>query len=244
VSGNKPLISIITVVFNSAKTLEQTILSVLSQSYPHKEYIVIDGGSTDGSAEIIQKYAPQLAFWISEPDHGVYEAMNKGIARAKGDLIGILNADDWYEPGILSKISNRYLETGPEQVIHGMMRNFLNEEFYSVTGNSVRRLRYDMIQHPTCFVPRKLYEIYGNYDMTYRYSADYDLILRYVNAGVKFSFFETIISNFRLGGLSSLPKAEKEMYRVRMKHGIISKTEGRLRIIQVSISTLMKRFLK
>ena len=170
--------------------------------------------------------------------------MNKGIARTKGDLIGILNADDWYEPEILTIIANRYLETGPEQVIHGMMRNFLNEEFYSITGNSVRRLRYDMIQHPTCFVPRKLYEIYGNYDLSYRYSADYDLILRYVSAGVKFSFLETIITNFRLGGLSSLPQAEKEMYRVRMKHGIISKTEGRLRIMLVSISSFMKRFLK
>lgn len=238
-----PFISIITVVFNSAKTLEQTILSVLSQSYPDKEYIVIDGGSTDGSLAIIQKYAPQLSFWVSEPDSGVYEAMNKGISQAKGDLIGILNADDWYEPEILTVIATHYLETGPEKVIHGLMRNFLNEEFYSITGNSVRRLRYDMIQHPTCFVPQKLYKTYGNYLTTYRVSADYDLILRYVKAGVKFSFIETIITNFRLGGLSSLPQAEKEMYRVRMKHGIISKTEGRMRILQVSISSFLKKFL-
>ena len=239
-----PFISIITVVFNAADTLEQTIQSVLSQSYPSKEYIIIDGGSTDGSLEIIKKYAHQLAWWKSEPDNGLYTAMNKGLEQTKGDLIGILNADDWYEPEIFSVIASHYQKVGDDYVIHGIMRNFLNEEFYSITGNSIRRLRYEMIQHPTCFIPKKKYLSFGNYLEDYKFSADYDLILRYVKSGVLFSFIEVIITNFRLGGLSSIPAAEKEMYKVRMNHRIISKSEGYLRIMMVSINTILKKFLK
>jgi glycosyltransferase involved in cell wall biosynthesis len=239
-----PFISIITVVFNAADTLEQTIQSVLSQSYPGKEYIIIDGGSTDGSLEIIKKYNQHLAWWISEPDSGLYAAMNKGLEKTRGDLIGILNAGDWYEPDIFSVIASHYQKVGDDYVIHGMMRNFQNEEFYSITGNSIRRLRYDMIQHPTCFIPKKMYLSFGNYMEIYKFSADYDLILRYTKSGVLFSFIEVIITNFRLGGISSIPAAEKEMYRVRMNHGIISKSEGYLRIMMVSISTILKKILK
>src|SRR5512133_3088942 len=88
----RPLISIITVVYNGIKTIEQTIQSVINQPYPNKEYIIIDGGSTDGTVEVIRKYKSDLAYWISERDNGIYDAMNKGIALAKGELIGILNA--------------------------------------------------------------------------------------------------------------------------------------------------------
>ena len=243
-SKNLPVISIITVVYNSVKTIEQTILSVIGQSYPNKEYIIIDGGSTDGTVEIIKKYESNLAYWVSEPDKGIFDAMNKGISMAKGELIGIINADDWYEENIFATIAERFRETGSDHVIHGLIRNFLDEEFYSMVGNSIRRLRYDMIQHPTCFIPQKLYCILGNYDIALRHSADYDLILRFVQKGVKFSFVEKPIANFRLGGNSSNTWAEKEMYRVRVKHHVISKTEGFLRIILVSVFSLAKRFLK
>ncbi len=236
-----PQISIITVVYNSAKTLEQTMLSVLNQSYPAREYIIIDGGSTDGSLDIIRKYASQLTFWVSEPDKGIYDAMNKGIARAKGELIGILNADDWYEPEILNDVANQYLETGKTQVIHGMMRNFQNGSFYNITGNSILRLRYDMIQHPTCFVPKKIYETLGNFDTTYKYSGDYDLIMRYVKSGVPFSFMEKILVNFRLDGALSKPHADVEMWKVRMKYGLISKAEGLIRLCLVPIKILLKK---
>jgi glycosyltransferase involved in cell wall biosynthesis len=238
-----PFISIITVVFNGAKTIEQTILSVLDQSYPNKEYLIIDGGSTDGTIDIIKKYSARLSYWVSESDSGVYEAMNKGIAKAKGELIGMINADDWYEPEVFNIIAEKYRET-PDQVIHGLIRNFKDEEFYTMVGNSIRRLRYDMIQHPTCFIPRALYQRLGSYDSKYKYSADYDLILRYVNSGIKFCFVEKPFVNFRLGGISSLPQAEKEMYLVRVRHHLISKTEGFLRILLVSIFSFVKRFLK
>lgn len=241
---NKPLISIITVVYNGVKTIEQTIQSVIRQPYENKEYIIIDGGSTDGTVELIKKYESSLSYWVSEHDNGIYDAMNKGITRAKGDLIGIINADDWYEADIFTTIAKQYQETGTNQVIHGLLRNFLDEEFYSIVGNSVRRLRYDMIQHPTCFIPQKLYRTYGNYNSNLKYSADYDLILRYVNQGVKFCFVEKAIVNFRLGGISSTPKAEREMYRVRVNHHIITKVEGFIRINLVYLSSFVKRILK
>ncbi len=238
-----PLLSIITVVFNGVKTIEQTIQSVIKQPYPNKEYIIIDGGSTDGTIEIIKKYESFLSSWISERDNGIYDAMNKGIAKAKGELIGIINADDWYEENIFGTIVNYYNETGTDQVIHGLLRNFLDEEFYSMVGNSIRRLRFDMIQHPTCFIPKKIYDTFGVFDTTYKFSSDYDLILRYVYNGVKFHFVEKPITNFRLGGVSSIPEAEIEMYQVRVKHHIISKTEGFVRICLVYANLFAKKLL-
>ncbi|MCX6236019.1 MAG: hypothetical protein NTY07_00450 [Bacteroidia bacterium] len=141
-------------------------------------------------------------------------------------------------------IAEQYIKTGSNSVIHGLLRNFLDDEFYSMIGNSIRRLRYDMIQHPTCFIPRKLYQTYGKYNSEYKYSADYDLILRFVNNGVKFSFIEVPIVNFRVGGISSIPGAEKEMYKIRVRHHLISKTEYILRIILVQFATFIKKFLK
>ncbi len=239
-----PLISIITVVYNGAGNIEQTIQSVIGQPYPHKEYIIIDGGSTDGTVDIIKKYESHLSYWISGPDNGLYDAMNKGIDRATGELIGIINSGDWYAENIFTTIAKDFQATGSQQVVHGIIRNFLDEEFYSMVGNSIRRLRYDMIQHPTCFIPLKLYKTYGTYDLKYKYSADYDLILRYVDQGIKFCFIEKPIVNFRLGGISSTVRAEKEMYKVRVKHHLISKTEGFLRITLVGLQSFIKKYLK
>ena len=237
-----PLISIITVVYNGVKTIEQTILSVIQQPYQNKEYIIIDGGSTDGTVALIKNYESYLSYWISEPDNGVYDAMNKGIGQAKGELIGVINADDWYEENIFSQIAHQYRETGSDHVIYGMLRIFQDNEFYSMVGNSIRILQEDTIMHPSCFIPLKFYNTFGTYNSSYKYSADYDLILRYVNDGVKFSFIEKPIANFRRGGISSLPGAEIEKYKVRVRHRLISKTEYALRIILIQLGVLVKKF--
>ena len=102
-----PVISIITIVFNGEKYLDQTIRSVLDQNYPSVQYIIIDGGSTDNSINIIKKYEKDLYFWISEKDNGISDAFNKGIARATGDIIGIINADDWYEPKTFERVAQQ-----------------------------------------------------------------------------------------------------------------------------------------
>src|ERR1700719_3728267 len=100
-----PVISIITIVFNGEKYLDQTIRSVLDQNYPSVQYIIIDGGSTDNSLNIIKKYEKDLYLWVSEKDKGISDAFNKGIARATGDIIGIINADDWYEPETFKRVA-------------------------------------------------------------------------------------------------------------------------------------------
>ena len=105
----KPKISIITVVFNGVKTIEQTILSVISQKYENMEYIIIDGGSTDGTIDIIKKYEDKIAYWISEADQVIYDAMNKGIDKSTGDIIGILNSDDFYDKDIMDRINNVFM---------------------------------------------------------------------------------------------------------------------------------------
>ena len=238
-----PLISIVTVVLNNAKTLEQTILSVINQSYQNKEYIIIDGGSTDGSLEIIKKYAPFLTFWCSEPDNGIYDAMNKGISKSTGDIIGIINSDDWYETGILAIIAAQYKNSPYNIVTHGLLRLFYNNEFYAIIGNSVRKIRYDMIQHPTCFIPKRLYDEFGTYDACLKYSADYELILRFIGKGVKFDFVENVIANFRIGGISSFPAADKEMFKIRYKYKLISRSELTYRILYVNMTSLIKKFL-
>ena len=242
-TGNYPLISIVTVVLNNAKTIEQTILSVVEQPYPNKEYIIIDGGSTDGTLDIIKKYQDKIAVWKSEPDHGIFDAMNKGIRLAKGDLIGIINADDWYENNILSEIADCYRQYGNKTVIHGLLRNFNQGAFYSIKGNSIGVLKYDMIQHPTCFVPKTLYDKYGSYDAKYKYSADYDLVLRFVNQGVHFEFLEKVIANFRIGGVSSEEKTQSEKFQILRKHKVISWKEAFLRIIGLKVASWTKKVM-
>ena len=239
-----PLISIITVAYNAAGTIEQTIKSVVNQSYENLEYIIIDGGSTDGTLDIIKKYKDRIDFWISEPDKGIFDAMNKGIEIAKGELIGIINADDWYESDIISNIADRFKNTDKKAVIHGLLRNLKDEQFYSIKGNSIRVLKYDMIQHPTCFIPRSVYQQFGKYDIKYKYSADYDLVLRYVESGIQFKFIEQVIANFRIGGISSAFKAQSEKYLILKRHMVISASEAALRILSLYISSFVKKMVQ
>ena len=110
---NNPTVSIITPSFNQAAYLEQTLCSVLDQSYPHIEYLVVDGGSTDASPAIIQRYASRLAWWVSEPDHGQAEGLNKGLQRASGEIIAWLNSDDLYLPGTLHRVA-RFFQQHPD----------------------------------------------------------------------------------------------------------------------------------
>ena len=115
----QPTFSIITITYNAVRLVEQTLLNVLSQSYPNIEYIVIDGGSTDGTVDIIRRYESGLAYWVSEPDKGIYDAMNKGIGMATGDVIGFLNADDYYQDGgVLETIAEAFAQHGADAV-HG-----------------------------------------------------------------------------------------------------------------------------
>lgn len=219
-----PSVSIITVVFNAALTLRDSIDSVLSQNGIDLEYIIIDGGSTDGSVEIIKEYSDRLSYWVSERDSGIYDAMNKGIAQATGGLVGIINSDDWYAPGVLKTVYDQHLKN-PNAVIHGDMmlaaesgtdlRCLPAPDHPSVQGEFKKMT----VNHPATFVPRHLYEKYSAFDLSYRLSADYELIIRLLSKGVPFVPLHEVTSYFRLGGQSGGVKTYKENFAIQRKYG-------------------------
>lgn len=196
------LVSVVTIVYNGEKFLEHTINSVLAQTHPNVEYIIIDGGSTDGSLAIINKYDNQIAYWKSEPDKGISDAFNKGIALAKGELIGILNADDWYEPEAVARIVACYQ---PHSVIFGSLQYWNEDGSKDVqAAPNLGFMPYEMsLNHPAVFVSSSLYRQYGVFDLDYKLAMDYHLLLRFYKAGVNFIPVDGIIANMRHGGASS-----------------------------------------
>jgi glycosyltransferase involved in cell wall biosynthesis len=200
VNKTAPVISIITIVFNGEKHLEQTIQSVLDQNYPSLQYIIIDGGSTDNSLNIIKKYEKDLYFWISEKDRGISDAFNKGIAHATGDIIGIINADDWYEPETFERISQ---QMGDADICFGDVQFWKNEQKEFIQkGNFDLLTREITIIHPTVFVKRKMYDTYGGFDLKYRCAMDYDLLLKLKVNQRHFEYLPFTLANMRWGGLS------------------------------------------
>jgi glycosyltransferase involved in cell wall biosynthesis len=195
-----PLVSIITVVYNGERYLEQAILSVLGQSYRNIQYIVIDGGSTDGTLAIIQKYAAGIATWISEKDQGISDAFNKGIARCDGEIIGILNADDWYEPEAVA-LAVQHLKTA--DCAFGDIRLWRDEKMDSVVKGNIGQLDNEMtLNHPTVFIRKRCYDVYGGFDLRYRCAMDYDLLLRLKVNNCRFAYIPRVLANMRWGGMS------------------------------------------
>lgn len=180
-----PKISIITVVYNGARTIEETVQSVLSQDYPNVEYIIIDGASKDDTMMIVNKYRSKLSLVVSEPDKGIYDAMNKGIARATGEIIGILNADDVYARKDILTTVVRTLNQSPDAgVAYGNLYIF-DENLKKVFRKWVSRPYYsrffengEMPPHPTLFVRREIYEKYGKFRLNFKVGADYEFMLR------------------------------------------------------------------
>lgn len=212
---NKPLVSIITVVFNGEKHLEQTMQSVLSQTYNTIEYIIIDGGSTDDTVDIIKKYAERLAYWVSEPDKGISDAFNKGIAKATGEIIGILNADDWYEADTVAQVVAK-IDQG--DIFHGVMQYWDGDKKLHKTYPDASLLAKEMtINHPTVFVKKWVYEKYGVFKLDYRYAMDYELMLRFFVNGVKFYAIDSVLTNMRYEGVSDTmwKKALLESWRAK-----------------------------
>lgn len=238
----KTLITVVTVVYNGATTLEQTIQSVVNQTYDNVEYIIIDGASTDASLDIIKKYEDKIDYWQSEPDKGIYDAMNKGIAMAKGKIIGIVNSDDYYEPNTLEVVKNAFISNKPYQILYGMIRNIDEEgEIDSIRFSSHKRMEKEMIPHPTCFVTSKLYQDKGTYSLQYKSSSDYDFLLKmYRDTDVEFIPIYSILSNFTLGGESSKLASHIETFKIWRKYGCISTR----RYWMITLSTYAKAIIK
>lgn len=200
-------ISVITVCFDSVKTIERAIKSVISQSYPELEYIIIDGGSTDGTVSIIKRYEPYISYWVSERDNGIYDAMNKGIAKATGEIIAFLNSDDWYEESALEKAAD-YFKRFRSVALAGKI-NVLQkgrwEEYRGSFDEIDENIRIGMTyRHPATFVSRELFDRFGGFDTRYKIAADYEWMLRIYDGGIKVLRVNTVFTNFSSEGVSSV----------------------------------------
>jgi len=236
----EPAFSIITVCLNSEKTVERTINSVLNQTFNDVEYIIIDGGSTDNTLNIIESYEEQITTIISEPDKGLYYAMNKGLALAKGRLIGIINSDDWYEPNTLDLVYQEYLKTGEEAVFHGLCKYYENGKEGKILSYHHDILKYTNIAHPTCFISKEIYDEFGFFDTDYKIAADYELLLRLYSAGVLFKRIERVLANFDEGGISESDDSHFEVLRIRRQYDQINKLKYRLKMLKLKFSSLIK----
>lgn len=219
------LFSIITVCFNSEKTIEKTLKCMLEQTIQDYEYIIIDGQSTDGTLSIIKKYEPLFKGrmkCVSEPDCGIYDAMNKGIKMAQGEIIGIVNSDDFYEKDTLEKVKAVY--KGYElSIIYGLIRTMSAGKEKMVYLKNPEFIEEDMIAHPACFVTRKLYEKYGSYSLEYPYSADYEFMLRIrKEKSIQYIGLYEVLSNFSLDGASGSVKGYRDTIKLRKKYGLIT----------------------
>jgi glycosyltransferase involved in cell wall biosynthesis len=214
----RPLVSIITIVFNGEKHLAQTIESVIGQSYPEIEYIIIDGGSTDRSIDIIRKYEQNISYWISEKDDGISDAFNKGILRAKGEIVGIINADDWYEPDAVEKAVKNMSNY---QVAYGDLSYWKDGKREMTVKGNHHHLQNEMsVNHPTVFIKRECYLNYGLFSMEYKYAMDYDLLLNFMQKGCKFVHVHSVLANMRWEGLSDVywKTACRELMKIKEKH--------------------------
>ncbi|HBD93456.1 MAG: hypothetical protein A2015_09635 [Spirochaetes bacterium GWF1_31_7] len=254
-------VSIITVCFNSAKTIEKTIQSVLNQTTKPFEYLIIDGNSKDETLSIIDRYSSQFEnkgirfVVISEKDTGIYNAMNKGIKLSQGELLGIINSDDYYEPDAISSIIEMYTHSQSPDIIHGNI-NILHPDGSirnvrtSFTVNDSRSVTEDysllkkrmILSHPSCFIKKSSYEHFGLYNENYAIAADYDLIVRYYKAGARFVYVNHIITNMTIGGISHSNKIKVilETLRVQREHHIVSLSSLTRSFYELSIAIVKK----
>jgi glycosyltransferase involved in cell wall biosynthesis len=207
-------ISVITISYNSAKTIERTIKSVISQNYNNLDYIIIDGGSNDGTIEIVNKYKEHISTIVSERDNGISDAFNKGISRATGDVIGIINSDDYLLEGALNKIASEF--DGKSDIYCG---NILIEDIH--TGLKFREIpstKYSIIPifchvaHQGMYVTKQAYSKYGAYNTSIHYPMDLEFAMRAYRLGAKFHYINYDIGVFRTGGVTSdkLSKKKKD----------------------------------
>jgi glycosyltransferase involved in cell wall biosynthesis len=203
-------ISIITATYNSAATLGDTIRSVEEQDYPHWEHIIVDGGSKDGTVELIKAH-PHITEWVSEKDRGLYDAINKGIQRASGEVVGILNSDDFFpDKTVLSAIAQAFEDPELDAVIGDIA--FVRPENLRKIVRHYSSARFHpkkfaagyMPAHPSFYVRKKFYDQYGLYKLDYKIAADYELLIRFMHTkGIRFRYIPRILVYMRTGGVSN-----------------------------------------
>lgn len=230
---NKPKISIITSVWNNKETIKDAIDSVISQTYQHIEYIVVDGESSDGTVDIVQSYGDKIAKFVSEKDKGIYDGLNRGVSLATGDVIAFLHSDDIYaSKSVIEEIA---LVFQSDESLDGVYGDLI----YTPKNDTHKVLRYwksrdydsDLLAkgwmpaHPTLFLKREVYEKYGGFDLDFKIAADYDFMLRVLKIGIKVKYLPKVLYKMRVGGesnksIKNIIRKSREDFRALKKNGV------------------------
>lgn len=220
------VLTVITVAFNAAGTISRTIDSVASQTYPNLEYIVVDGGSTDGTVELLRQRGADIDLWLSEPDRGISDAFNKGIALARGEFIAIVNSDDWIEPEHMELAVEHLRRSGADFVFGDLVvHDSGGGAAYGIAGDPAygRRILHAMpdINHPSVVCRREVYERYGLYDRGLRIAMDYEWLLRIHLRGARGQYVPGLTSHMFGGGVSHLHgrRALTEVREISIRYG-------------------------
>lgn len=221
-------VSIITVVLNGIKTIERTIRSIIEQDYSEIEYIIIDGGSTDGTLDIIKKYENQIAYWISEPDKGIYNAMNKALQYATGEYINFINSDDWLEKNAVKKVMEYARITHPD-VLYG--------DYYRVSENGLkilqtaRPLEYIYVGIPFCHQSTFVHKNNKlEFDEEYRIAADYKMLLELYVRNKRFQYVPHPISNFSSGGMADKNQSATSFEMAMIAANVLIRSDNNIRL--------------
>lgn len=214
----------ITICRNAESTIAHTIESVRSQRFPRLEYIVIDGASTDSTSNIVRSFGIMINIFVSEPDGGIADAFNKGIARASGDIIGFINADDQLLPGALEKVGDFFAVHPDIDVLHGdvlLSKGPLIIKRVRPAGRWWYPWRLVLFNHPATFVRRRVYDRCGQFDISYRYAMDDELYLRWVRSGVNIRYLSEPLVRMQAGGASGKNTTQVfiEKRRALLAHG-------------------------
>ena len=230
-------ISIVTITYNSEATLEETIQSLISQDYPDLEYIIVDGLSTDGTLDIVNKYRDNISIVISEKDKGISDAFNKGVRAATGDVVGIINSDDLLMPGALKAIAEQMKED--TDVIYGKgYRLYEDGSTREYLPRDLKIFTYKMpLVHPATFVKKSAYEKYGYFNVDYRYCMDRAVLYKMYQGGAKFQYIDEFLAYYRMGGTS-----ENQYWNGTLKEGEQISIDFGMNPFKAKLITVYKKF--
>lgn len=217
-------ISVIIPTYNSAKTIEDTIKSIADQKWPDIQVIIQDGGSTEGTRGIVEKYPEAVSGWQSEPDKGIYDAMNKGIKRAAGEVVAILNSDDTWLPNTLERVASVFSCNPDVGIVSGSIEVWEDSPNGAkvILKSSLLHLHKGLtIQHPATFVRRTVYNRVGLFNTSYRIGADYDFVLRCMEANIPWVILDDVLTRMRAGGKGG-STFTLEDWKIRRSHKLSS----------------------
>lgn len=245
-------VSIITICYNREFTISKAIESVLNQDYPNIEYIIIDGNSTDGTTEIIQSYGHKISQFVSEPDKGMYDALNKGLGLATGDIIGLMHSDDeFYDDTVVSQIVATFQNNPTTEGVYGDGIYVSNDAEERIIRNriggtySLKKVKLGWLPlHPTVYLKRTVMEKYGFYNLDFKIASDTELLLRYLyKHQIKMTYINSYFVKMRMGGLSTSYKRVFEVlvedYNIYKFHGLFA-----FRVVFLKKMVALKQYLK